>query len=199
MMLRRFGSTFRHLVRDERGNVLALTAVGLPILLGCAALAVDTAQWVFAKRELPAAADAAAIAGVYGLIQTGDMETAVDRSIASDNHLDPTRAVTAEKSPDAFKDDPFAVRVRIASAAKMTFTSFFLSRRPTIAVEATATVVENGEFCAFAIGRDQETGLAIEPSSNVEMDCGIATNASSATAIEADGSATIDAENIVAF
>jgi len=120
MMLRRFGSTFRHLVRDERGNVLALTAVGLPILLGCAALAVDTAQWVFAKRELQAAADAAAIAGVYGLIQTGDMETAVDRSIASDNHLDPTRAVTAEKSPDAFKDDPFAVRVRIASAAKMT-------------------------------------------------------------------------------
>lgn len=199
MMLRRFRSSLRHLLQDERGNVLALTAVGLPILLGCAALAVDTAQWVFAKRELQAAADAAAIAGVYGLIQTGEMETAVDRSIASDSHLDPTRAVTAEQSPDTFKDDPFAVRVRIASAAKMTFTSFFLSKRPTITVEATATVVENGEFCAFAIGRDRETGLAIEPNSNVEMDCGIATNASSASAIEADGSALIDAENIVAF
>ena len=45
---------------DERGNVLALTAVGLPLILGCAALAVDTAQWVFAKRELQSTADAAA-------------------------------------------------------------------------------------------------------------------------------------------
>lgn len=189
----------RRLLRDERGNVLAFTAIGLPILFGCAALAVDTAQWVFAKRELQAAADAAAIAGVYGLIQTGEMEVAVDRSVASNHELDPMRSLSAERSPDIYKADPFAVRVRIASPVKMTFTSLFLSKRPTISVEATATVVENGDFCAFAIGRDQETGLAIEPNSNVEMDCGLATNASSSTAIEADGSALIDAENIVAF
>lgn len=189
----------RRLLRDERGNVLAFTAIGLPILFGCAALAVDTAQWVFAKRELQAAADAAAIAGVYGLIQTGEMEVAVDRSVASNHELDPMRSLSAERSPDIYKADPFAVRVRIASPVKMTFTSLFLSKRPTISVEATATVVENGDFCAFAIGRDQETGLAIEPNSNVEMDCGLATNASSSAAIEADGSALIDAENIVAF
>ena len=199
MILRRATATLTALLKDESGNVLALAAIGLPLIFGCAALAVDTIQWVFAKRELQAAADAAAIAGVYGLIQTGDMESAVDRSVASNPDLAPNRSVIASQSPDPHKDDPFAVRVQIASPVKMTFTSLFLSRAPVIDVQATATVVENGEFCAFAIGSDKENGIRIEPGGNVEMDCGVATNASSPKAIEANGSATIQADNIVAF
>lgn len=199
MSLRRVTASLNTLLKDERGNVLALAAIGLPILLGCAALAVDTAQWVFAKRELQAAADSAAIAGVYGLIQKGDMEGAVDQSIALNPALDPRRAVTADQSPDTYKNDPFAVRVRIASPTRMTFASLFLSRAPVIAVEATATVVENGDYCAFAIGSGEENGLKIEPSSNVEMDCGLATNSSSTKAIQADGSTAIQADRIVAF
>lgn len=199
MALRRVLQTFRELLADDRGNVLALAAIGLPLFIGCAALAVDTAQWVFAKRDLQSAADAAAIAGVYGLIQTGDMEVAVDQSIASHKGLDPSRSVSAEQSPDVHKADPFAVRVRIASPGRMTFTSLFLDQPPTIVVEATATVVENGEFCAFALANGEETGVEIDPSANVEMECGIATNASSAKAIKADGSATLQADNIVAF
>ena len=65
MMVRRGIATLKALLRDESGNVLALAAVGLPIMIGCAALAVDTVQWVFAKRQLQAAADAAAIAGLF--------------------------------------------------------------------------------------------------------------------------------------
>ena len=199
MILRRVSATLRALIEDERGNVLALTAFGLPLLFGCAALAVDTVQWVSAKRELQAAADAAAIAGVYGLVQSGDMEAAVDDSVASNPKLDVKRSVSAERSPGALKDDPFAVRVRIASAAQMTFAQMFLDRPPTISVEATATIVENGEFCAFAIGSDDGTGFRVESGANIEMDCGMATNASSATAFQSDSSATIEADNIVAF
>ena len=199
MMFERAAATLRALVGDERGNVLAMTAIGLPLLIGCAAIAVDTVQWVSAKRELQAAADAAAIAGVYGLVQTGKMDASVDDSVASNPELDPMRSVSVERSPAPYKDDPFAVRVRIASPVGMTFTRMFLSRAPTVDVEATATIVENGEFCAFAIGTEDETGLEIDPSANVEMECGMATNASSPKAIVADGSATIQADNIVAF
>ena len=199
MILRQVSATLRSLIADESGNVLAMTAVGLPLLFGCAALAVDTIQWTFAKRELQAAADAAAIAGVYALVQTGDMEAAVDGSLASNRKLDPKRAVSAERSPAPYGDDPFAVRVRVASPVGMTFARLFLSRAPTLDAEATATIVENGEFCAFAIGTDDETGLEIEPGANVEMECGMATNASSPKAIIGDNSATIQADNIVAF
>lgn len=199
MAFERAAATLRALVKDERGNVLALTAIGLPLLFGCAAIAVDTVQWAFAKRELQAAADAAAIAGVYGLVQAGDMEAAVDSSLASNRNLDPQRAVSAERSPEIYKDDPFAVRVRIASPVGMTFARLFLSQAPTLNAEATATIVENGEFCAFAIGTDDETGLEIESGANVEMECGMATNAKSPRAIVGDGTAAIEADNIVAF
>ena len=141
MTFRRWIALVRSLVADEGGNVLALTAAGLPLLLGCGALAVDTAQWVMAKRELQSAADAAAIAGVYGLIQAGDMESAVDASLASNPRLDPQRALSAHQSPEPRQDDPFAVRVNIVTPAKMFFTSMFLNRRPTISAESTATVV----------------------------------------------------------
>ncbi|QNP43126.1 hypothetical protein H9L15_14425 [Sphingomonas daechungensis] len=199
MMLRRVKATLGVLLNDERGNVLALAAVGLPIMLGCAALAVDTVQWVFAKRELQSTADAAAIAGVYGLIQTGDMETAVDRSISANQSLDRRRSVSAEQSPAPRDKDPFAVRVRLATPASMTFTSLFLSKPPVISVEAIATVVENGDYCLFALDTEQETGLKVEPSSSVEMDCGMATNASSKDAISAEGSASLKADMIAAF
>lgn len=198
-MMRRAVATIRTLLRDERGNVVALTAIGIPLILGSAALAVDTIQWAYAKREVQAAADTAAIAGVYGLIQKGDMEAAVDRSIAANANLDTKRAVTAEQSPAAHEDDPFAVKVQVAVPASLTFAQFFLRRTPTITAQATATVVENGEFCAFAIGSEEEDGLQIDPSSDVDMECGLATNASSGKAIEADSSAVIRADNIVAF
>jgi hypothetical protein len=199
MRLAKAKAWIARLLRDERGNVLAMTAVALPLIIASAGLAVDTAQWVFAKRNLQAAADSAAIAGVYGLIQNGDMETAVDRSLAARRDLDPKRSASAEQSPQGHKDDPFAVRVRLAAPAGLNFSSFFLSKPPTIAAEAIATVVENGEYCAFAIGGDSETGLRIEPASSVEMECGIATNSSSSEAIKVDGSATLLAERTSAF
>ncbi len=198
-MMRRAVATIRALLKDERGNVIALTAIGIPLILGSAALAVDTIQWAYGKRDLQAAADAAAMAGVYGLIQNGDMDNAVDKSVSANADLDPKRAVAAEQSPAGHEGDPFAVKVQIAVPARTTFARLFMRSAPTITAEATATVVENGEFCAFAIGSDDETGLLIDPSSDVDMECGLATNASSSKAIEADSSAVIRADNIVAF
>src|SRR4029078_11901335 len=116
----------RHLLREERGNALALTALAMPLLIGCAGLAVTTIQWTYAKRDLQGAVDAAAVAGVYGIIQNGDMEAAVDRSLSSKPEIDKKRAVFAEQFPDGHKADPFAVRVRVTSAAKLSFSSMFL-------------------------------------------------------------------------
>jgi len=197
MALRSAILAVRHLLREERGNALALTALAMPLLIGCAGLAVDTIQWTYAKRDLQGAVDAAALAGVYGIIQNGDMETAVDRSLASKPEIDKRRAVSAERSPDGHKEDPFAVRVRVTSAAKLSFSSMFLRQAPVISAEATATVIETGEFCAFAIGTDGETGITIKPGASVEMDCGIASNSSSRQSIKADG--TLSAKRVASF
>jgi Flp pilus assembly protein TadG len=52
----------------QRGAVLILFAVLLPILLGFAALAVDVAFVVMTKARMQNAADAAALAGASGLL-----------------------------------------------------------------------------------------------------------------------------------
>ena len=192
-------SLLRRLLSDERGNVFTILAFALPVLIGCAGLAVDTIQWVYAKRNLQASADSAAIAGVLGLVQGSDMDEAVDRNLASRAGLDPARSVSAERSPEGYGEDPFAVRVRISTPVRLTFSSLFLRTRPSISVEATATIVESGDFCTFALGGDDETGVRIEPGSDLEMECGIASNSSSAKAIEADGSASVSAVKVTAF
>src|SRR6478609_819598 len=55
----------KKLVGDRRGNVLAIAAACLPLVVGAAGLATDTIQWTLWRRQLQRAADSAAIAGVY--------------------------------------------------------------------------------------------------------------------------------------
>jgi len=49
----------KKLVGDRRGNVLAIAAACLPLVVGAAGLATDTIQWTMWKRQLQRAADSA--------------------------------------------------------------------------------------------------------------------------------------------
>jgi Flp pilus assembly protein TadG len=186
----------KSLFRDQRGNVLLLTAFGLPLLLGSIGLAVDATEWVVGKHQLQQRADAAAMAGVYGLLQGGDAESAVDRSLTLGPALSSQASTLVTQSPAGREQDPFAVSVRLTSPATMTFSSLFL--RPfTMSAEAVATVVEDGEYCAFAMGSGDQVGLELRPNSSLTMECGIATNSSSKFGIKADGTSSIKAPRIV--
>ena len=82
---------FKKLRRNQRGNVLIITAAAMPLLVGAAGLATDTIQWVLWKRQLQRAADSAAIAGVYERNVTSMGETtgvveAVKRDLALNQH-----------------------------------------------------------------------------------------------------------------
>ena len=67
MALRSAIQTVRQLFREERGNALALTALAMPLLIGAAGLAVDTISWVYSKRDLQGAVDAAALTAMVGI------------------------------------------------------------------------------------------------------------------------------------
>ena len=62
--LTRWIPTLRRLTRSERGAVLPLVAVSLPVLLGAGAVGVDIAHISVVRARLQAAADAAARASV---------------------------------------------------------------------------------------------------------------------------------------
>jgi len=76
----------------------------------------------------------------------------------------------------------------------------FLKHTPLISAEATATVVKNGKYCAFALGpMEDQAGLVLRPDSDVQADCGVTTNAMSKHALEAQGTSTIDAKALRSY
>ena len=42
----------RKLLKDRRGNVLAIACAAMPLIIGCAGLATDTIEWTLWKRQL---------------------------------------------------------------------------------------------------------------------------------------------------
>jgi Flp pilus assembly protein TadG len=189
----------RKLLPDQRGNVALIVAAVFPLLIGAAGLAVDGVEWVLQKRQIQSAADSAAMAGVYSLIAEQDMKTTVSDNLARSGAVPANASVQADQSPAGHENDPFAVAVQVAVPAHMTFASMFMSKPPIIMAEATASVVKNGQYCAFALGSIDETGVVIRPNSSVEMDCGIATNSSAKAAVQADGSSSLKSPLIVAI
>ena len=93
----------------ERGSVLALVPAGLLVLLLLAAIAVDTATEYLARRELAAAADAAANdAATFGLDEARYRET-------GEFVLDPGRAEEAVRRALAARGSAVIDRARITT------------------------------------------------------------------------------------
>jgi hypothetical protein len=190
----------RRIGADQRGNAAMIVAAAFPLLIGSAGLAVDGIEWVLQKRQIQSAADGAAIAGVYGLIGSQDLNSAVNDSILRGGGLASNANIQAVGSPPGHEADPFAVTVRITSPAQMTFSSVFMTKPWGITAEATASVVENGKYCAFALGdMEDDSGIVLRPNTNVEMDCSITTNSSSPKAVQADSSSSLTADAVRAF
>ena len=177
-----------------------VVAAVFPLLIAGAGLAVDGVEWIMQKRQIQAAADGAATAGVYGLIAAEDLDNTVNRSITQAGTVPNNASIQAVQGPPGREKDPFAVNVKIAVPAYMTFSGMFMKHPPIISAEATATVVKNGQYCAFALGvMDDEPGLVLRPDTEVQADCGITTNAASKQALQAQGSSTIDANKLRAY
>ena len=190
----------RRLLPDQRGNVAIVVAAVFPLLIGAAGLAIDGTAWVLQKRQIQQAADSAAMAGVYSLIASQDMQNSVNSVIVHSGTVADNASIEAVQSPPGYENDPFAVKVAIATPARMIFSRMFMHSPPVITAAATASVVKNGQFCAFALGsmRD-EPGLVLRPNSNVEVNCGLTTNSSSPTALDADSSSSLEALALRAF
>lgn len=107
-------SQIRNHVRDERGATLVFVAVSLSVLLGMAALAVDTGMLLTARTESQRVVDAAALAGAGSLILSPDDEdrarqTAIDFALQNDVRGDAAVVLPADVDVDLVND---LVRVR---------------------------------------------------------------------------------------
>lgn len=189
--------------RNERGNVLILTAAAAPLLLGSAGLAVDTIQWTLWKRQLQRAADSAAIAGVYDY-QVAGTEDAARTAVANDLLQNKkTWVALASGFPQvSFPADSGQardqVRVVIAVRQPLPFSSIFMSTTPQITARATAAVVPSGgNACFQALESGAVTGITHNGNNSVlAPECISYSNSTSANSASAGGSSDVQLKAI---
>jgi hypothetical protein len=161
------------------------------------------------KRQIQRAADSAAMAGVYAVVQDKSVGTCTNISGATyanpvaydlrkNNHFWDTPTCTMPAPTGAYASDPYAVRVDLAIQKQLSFSGMFMSAAPTIRASATATIVPSGKYCAISLIETATTGISAGGSTNVNLGCGMITNSVSMDAAIAFGSSTVTASPIAA-
>ncbi|HEX9954189.1 MAG TPA: pilus assembly protein TadG-related protein [Allosphingosinicella sp.] len=190
--------------KSERGNVLAMGAAAMPMLLASAGFAVDTIQLAMMKRQMQRAADSAAIAGVYALSQA-DSSTQQQTFAKSAATLD----IAKNKTPTLIGDPSIVagpslgytrtVQVELAAKPRLPFMAIFTRAPTNVTATATAALVDSGKFCLLSLyNDDDQPGIEFTGNATVNLGCGMATNARGPTAITATGSSTITASPVMA-
>jgi hypothetical protein len=186
-MLKSLGRLFR----DRRGNALVIAGAAMPLVIGSAGLATDTVEWALWKRQLQRAADSAAMAGVYAVIDGKTASTGATNDLLTNDHTGITRATTDVTTPvvTGFSN---AVRVQLTLQQALPFSSLFMSSAPTITATGTAAVSREGSYCVVALNNTTSPSILINGNITVDLGCGMISNSTSTTeSIDADGNAHV--------
>lgn len=193
----------KKLRRNERANVMILTAAAAPLLLGSAGLAVDTIQWTLWKRQLQRAADSAAIAGVYDL-QTAGTQAAATTAVTNDLVENKKTWVRLQSGfpqvsfPADTGQTRSQVRVLLSVQQALPFSSIFMASAPIITAQATAALVPSGGTACFqALENTAVTGITHNGNNAVVApECISYSNSTSANSASAGGSSEIELKAI---
>jgi Flp pilus assembly protein TadG len=210
----------KRLTRCESGNVIMIGAATLPMVMGAAGLAVDTVQLAMWKRQIQRAADSAALAGAHALAQGASTNQAVANDLSEHVTLDANKNEKPPVSSTTITPGSFAagtissqtctargvapcfdqaVRVQLVSERRLPFVNLFTRANNVIQAEGTAAVTSTGQFCMISLFNGNSPGIIAGGNPNLNLSCGIATNARAATnAINIFGNATVLATPLAA-
>jgi Flp pilus assembly protein TadG len=193
----------KRLLRSERGNALAIGAAMMPLLLASAGFAIDTIQYALLSRQIQRAADSGALAGAYALAQDENATTqattargAVARDLTKNRY--PTLAQAATVTPGPALGWQRTVAVQLEARPRLPFFSMFTKSGSTVRANATAAIVENGRFCMLSLYDGTDTGIDLGGNTELNLGCGIASNARGTSAVTSTGSASVTASPVMA-
>ncbi len=197
--MRAKGSLTR-LSKNESGNVLILFGLSLPLLVGLAGLGTDTVQWTLMKQQLQRSADSAALNGAFAKAQAESASANANRDLVKTLDGFPGVGITVQNAPTSgpHAGNNRAVKVILTYSKALPFSSLFLQTPPRISVEAVAAVLNNGDYCVISLEDTNSTGVTFSGNSTVNLGCGVASNATSSSAIVAAGSTFVRASPIAA-
>src|SRR5438552_762255 len=186
-------ATWRRLGRDRSGSVISFLVV-IPVLIGAAAVGIETGQLYRTKRQMQGAADAAALAG--SVDRTAGKTTATITSTARyeaqrngfQNGVGST-VVTVNAPPTSgtniatagaveviiTKPQSFSLGAVLTSWLGGTSGSFTMTTRSVAAQKSSPSA----EGCLVALTTDNEQGVSFTSFTHFNADCTIISNGSS--------------------
>ena len=189
---------------DETGQVVALTAAMLLVLVGFVGLAVDVGSLVDYRRRAQTAADSAAKAGALLLRRGGteDQITAAARSDSSSNGFTngtDSVTVTVNHPPDAssvgFEGDANYVQAVVTKTLPTFFMRVLTFNSATVTARAVAGT-SSADGCIYTLDPTMSAEFDTSGSGTVNINCGIYVNSSSSTAFHESSGYTINASSI---
>ena len=198
--MRKIKHFVKNLHTNERGNVLILMGLSMPLLVGLAGLGTDTVQWTLMKQQLQRSADSAALNGAYAKAQSENVSANANNDLTKTLDGFTGVGITIQNAPTAgaFAGNTRAVKVILTYSKALPFSSIFLSTPPLITVEAIAAVLNNGDYCVISLEDTNANGITFSGNSTVNLGCGVASNSSGHSAVTADGSTRVLASPVAA-
>lgn len=198
--VKRFAKSLR---RDASGNTMMLFALGMPVFVGGAGLAVDTAQWYQWHREMQFAVDQAALAGAWSRVggSTGnEYKTRAQQEIDANLQVVDFEGTPSISLANYAGGTNNSVLVSLSATKTLPFSSMLTGEGATISVSAQASFEKGRTFtaCLIAVDPDTEGAITIGGSAYVTANCGAAALSTNPEAITMDGNPTFDVGYLVA-
>jgi Flp pilus assembly protein TadG len=185
--------------RGATGQVLVLVAIGIIVVMGFAALAVDVGQFWSVRRDMQTAADAGAVAGAIALRLSQDPTAAANSATAMNGFTNGTNSVTVKvNNPPAsgiYAGNTSYVEVIVTQPQPTYFMRVLGYNRVTVGARSVASSV-NSPACFYALDPSSSGAATVSGSSAVTLDCGAMINSSNSSALVGNGGATLTAANI---
>ncbi|MGH6812161.1 MAG: pilus assembly protein TadG-related protein [Methylocella sp.] len=199
----------RRLRSDSNGVVAVVIALTIPLLLGFAALAVDTSVWSSAKNSTQGAADAAAVSAVAAATAGSSWAQIQNEANASSALAGFTNGqggvtVTVNTPPTSgnytastYKNSAYEV---IITQPQKRFFAGVLGAAPTISGRAVA-LVAGKPACILALDSkasgSASNDVGISGGATITATkCAVAANSSSSTAVSLSGGSSLTASNL---
>jgi Putative Flp pilus-assembly TadE/G-like len=196
--LKRAVDDFAH---DRSGAAAVTIAITFTLMVGCAALGTEVAEWYSVRRTMQGAADSAAFSAAlakYNGANTSAYTSEGQSVAASYGFVDGTNnAVVTINSPPAsgnHTSDSNAVEVTVSRPQPLQLARLFLSGQPTLTARAVATLNPNGSACVLALDHSDVTDVADNGNTTLNLNgCNLYVNSVSDSALTLKGQATINA------
>lgn len=193
----RLSDCLKSLIRDDLGSTAIAFAASMPLVIGGAALGVETSYWYYKDLQLQAAADAAAYAGALEKRAGSNRAIVIQAAttVAVANGFRSSIGTTELYSPpqSGTHINAKAVEVVLQESAPRFFSSFFIQSPVIVRARAVAAFQDAGSACILALHKSASNAALFSGSSTSKfIGCSVMANSLADDAVKVQGAGKLE-------